>query len=172
MLLAISIYLTYDFDMRPIPYHSQIDDHTCGPATVQMVLAAYGITVSQEELDRALETPRDLDKGTEPAAIIRVLEQHGLAVVARESGTLAEIEKAISHEHVVIVCYIDIEWQEGHYVLVTDVNDTHVTLCDPNPDHGPHYKISRTDFTDHWRDPCYTKTNRWMAEVSVGKATI
>src|SRR4051812_6329736 len=100
-------YLRYDMRMRTIPYFPQENEHVCGPAAAQMALAAFGIKIDQVTLEQKLETPRDGDKGTETAMMVKILRQYGLAVDEKHPGTVASIQNALTNDAVVIVCYTE-----------------------------------------------------------------
>ncbi len=149
--------------MRAVPYFPQANEHVCGPATVQMALAAFGKHVAQESLDQELETPRDPDQGTDPHAIVRVLGAHGLSAEAISPASLQDIKNALDKDMVVLVCYSEPELDMGHYSIVQDITDTEIVLHDPY--HGPYFTISREEFERRWQDLMFTHTTRWMARV-------
>jgi ABC-type bacteriocin/lantibiotic exporter with double-glycine peptidase domain len=152
--------------MRLIPYFPQENEHTCGPAVVQMTLASFGIQVEQTTLDEKLETPREADKGTDTKMMIQVLKEYGLAVIEKQPANLSDVQDALTQNAVVIICYTEPDLDFGHYAILSEVADDYVVLVDPDPDHGPNFKMPREEFEKRWRDPLFTKTDHWLVAVS------
>ena len=71
-----------------VPYAAQSSDGYCLPACVSMVLAYWGITMSQRRIARALDTG---DAGT-PFSRIQRLTKRGLQVESATSGVLAVLK--------------------------------------------------------------------------------
>jgi hypothetical protein len=87
--------------LLPVPYRQQDKDRYCGPATIQMVLAYFGVSRSQEDLWNDVQANTDDGPGppdcepwdTTPMALAATLNQHappGLTVAARYAGTAAD----------------------------------------------------------------------------------
>ncbi len=129
-----------------IPFFKQSTDSDCGPASVRMVLAYYGESVSEEDLRRELDT--NPETGSHNDDLVRALTARGYSVVSDEHGTLEEVAQYLSDGVPVIVGYhLPIE-EEGHYAVVTEVTPTNVVLNDPW--HGPGFTLDREDFISRW----------------------
>ncbi len=66
------------------------------------------------------------------------------------------------------MCYTEPSWEWGHYVILTEVTNDTVILCDPDADRGACAPLPREEFERRWRDPLFTKTERWAAFVTRG----
>ena len=152
--------------MRTISYFPSENDDYCGPAVLQMVLAAFGISKTQDELAIEAGTPRTPEAGTAPAAMVRVLKSYGLSVDAGESQNLLEVSKALQRDAIPIVCFTEPTWEWGHYAIVADVTEREVFLCDPDTDRGACHAMAREEFERRWHDHQFTKTNKWAAYAS------
>ncbi len=135
---------------RPaIPYRKQENlDIYCGPAVVQMILAAHGLERSQDELAQILGTDAT---GTSAQAIAEFLMSCGFFVERKNGAELKDIETALESGASVIVGYIESgDNLLNHYGIVADLDDGHIVLVDPLL--GPELSMARDDFESRWRD--------------------
>jgi ABC-type bacteriocin/lantibiotic exporter with double-glycine peptidase domain len=148
-----------------VPFFEQINEHYCGPAILQMVLAAYTMQVSQEQLAQEAQTPLDMHSGTELVHMISVLQKYGLQVEAAEHQTIEAVKAALEKDSIVIICYTEpvVEW--GHYSIVKEVRDDTIILIDPDSRTGE-TSLLVEEFERRWKDPLFTKSERWAAFVS------
>lgn len=153
--------------MKKIPFYPQNNEYYCGPATLQMTLAAFGIKASQQTLAKTART--NSKKGTSVLNMIRTLRSYTLHVQAGNLSTLGQIKKFLKKEGVVIVCYTEpvLEW--GHYIIVETVTETRVRLIDSDAPTG-RTLLPLQEFKRRWRDPLFTKTIRWAAFVQKPKS--
>lgn len=143
-----------------IPHHRQINDWTCGPASLQMALGAFGIRATQRGLMlRAGTNPRH---GTTRAGLVRVLRAMGLRASARHGRTLAELDAARRGGEAVIILYIETEAEEAHYAMYLGQARGRVILNDPW--HGPRFTLPRAEFLKRWRGSS-RKWTRWALTV-------
>lgn len=149
-----------------VPHHRQINDWTCGPATLQMVLGAFGVRATQRGLMMIAGTnPRH---GTTRAGLVRALRQKGFRADARHGRTLAELDAALRAGKAVIVLYIEKEADEAHYAIYLGQSRDRVVLNDPW--HGPRCAVPRTEFLKRWRGSA-KKWTRWALTVDKRSVT-
>jgi hypothetical protein len=150
-----------------IPYrHQENEEFYCGPAIVQMLLAARGFERSQSELAQILGTDKT---GTEAAKIEDFLISNAFSVVRKNAASLEDIETALASGAEVVVGYIETtDHKFAHYGLVADITKDDITLIDPLLD--PHLKLTRVDFESRWHDDADNKYGeRMMMAVSFPK---
>lgn len=148
-----------------IPRRRQENPAWCGPATVQMVLAAFGIVRSQQALARALRTrngsgPRD---GTSNNALATIFRRYGLKSKVLRNARLSDVARHLGSRAVVVVNFIEAEFNEGHFGVLLDVSPTHVRLVDPWV--GRVVAMKRSDFNRRWTNELKT-IRHWAVIVS------
>ena len=153
--------------MRHIPFFKQLDDHSCGPATLQMVLGAYGIEITQKAAAEEARTTEEI--GTSTAAIVAVLEKYGLKVEAGNGRALEDLKRATAEEKIVIICYTERGDNWGHYSLVLGFEDGNIILLDPQEENGEHPPFPTQEFEERWNDPLFTQSDHWAAFVGTRK---
>jgi ABC-type bacteriocin/lantibiotic exporter with double-glycine peptidase domain len=67
--------------MRTLPFFRQQNEFYCGPAIVQMILAAYDTSLTQRQAAIRMKTNRHI--GTKPSAMIALLLSFGYTVQAK-----------------------------------------------------------------------------------------
>lgn len=154
--------------MAKIPFFKQKNDYYCGPATLQMTLAHFGVKVSsQDELAKAAKTNKKT--GTSALNLVRALRLYKMGVRAGNGKTLPALTQALHEDKVVIICYTEpiLEW--GHYAIVERITDKRITLIDSDARTGK-TSLMLDEFMQRWHDPLFTKTKRWAAFVSAPKS--
>jgi len=131
--------------MLPVkPYRQQ--SGYCGPASLKMVLAYFGVNKSERELGRLSGcTSRWGTPGEGLLAAARKLGFEGKIIDHADIGDLrAYVKKKIP----VIVDWFSTD--EGHYSVVVDVTRTHLVLQDP--EFGRTRSMTHADFKRVWFD--------------------
>lgn len=149
-----------------IPFFPQKNEHYCGPAVGQMILAAYGIESSQDALAREMKTPVTPHEGTLPKNLIATLRTHGLVVRTGQHKTLRTLAAALKRNELVLVCYTEPVEEWGHYSIVKEISDATIVLLDPDSRTGTTSMLLK-EFERRWRDPLFTNTTRWAAFVAL-----
>lgn len=129
-----------------VPYVRQRLEYACGPASVQMVLAYFGVSKSARWVWRATRVNRN---GTRRRNLVRALRAAGLHVRAHYASSLAEVRSWVSRGVPVIVNYLEPEGDEGHYAVVVGITGTHIIFNDPY--HGLRFSLTLSDFRRRWR---------------------
>lgn len=117
----------------------------CGPACVAMCLSYAGklnrLTVDTLALETSLAQS---DTGLMPAALVTLAARHGLPMAAHSDVTLRAIQAQIDKRRPVIVLVAfrfilgrldqadNVPGQDGHFMVVTGYDDTHVVMHDPD----------------------------------------
>jgi ABC-type bacteriocin/lantibiotic exporter with double-glycine peptidase domain len=133
--------------MVKVPYFEQEKSYYCGPACVQMVLAFYGVYVSQDDLAKQMRAhiERDRMRGMK---IRKVLLDYGV-VVKRGRVGLDRLKKHISEGLPAILnmhSYVDDP--RGHFVVAIGCDESGIFVHDPWPiteyekETGPYLHIS------------------------------
>ena len=128
----------------------------CGPASLKIVLDYYGLMKSEQEL--AESTGAIGARGTDDKSIAYVAESLGFKVVIKNESDFSDVEEWLKREVPVIVDwftrgradYSDSEVTDGHYSVVTGLDDNYIYLQDPEI--GGIRKIAREDFMKVWFD--------------------
>jgi ABC-type bacteriocin/lantibiotic exporter with double-glycine peptidase domain len=148
-----------------IPFFPQLNEHYCGPAILQMTLAAYGIEAPQERLAQEARTPLDMHSGTELVHMVAVLRSYGLEVDASQNRNIEAVVGALQKDAIVIICYTEPVEEWGHYAIVKEFRGDNIVLIDPDSRTGETSLLTE-EFERRWQDPLFTKSVRWAAFVS------
>lgn len=147
---------------KGVPFRRQRRDYTCGPVTVQMVLAYYGRAVPRQRLIERLGTTSRT--GTSRRRIVRVLREHGLSVHAHSRWTASELCRRLGEGIPVIVNYREPQDDEGHYAVAIACRNGRIVLHDPW--HGPDFSLPMRGFVSRWYGYHRHRRTRWAAAVS------
>ena len=145
-----------------IPYFKQQSSWTCGPASLRMVLASFGIKISEAQLAKALKTNRI--QGTAESALPLVAKQHKLTYHLGRDGTFAQLQKFLKQRYQIIVSYYIPEEKTGHFSVLKRISKNTVYFLDPW--YGPKHKLSKKSFLKVWKNnPARSKEKRWYFAV-------
>lgn len=126
-------------ELNRLPLTRQSTAYTCGPASLQSILAYYGEEWREDTLAR--EVKSDPEEGTNYREIVRFARSKGLTAEAREKMSIDDLARAVKEQRPVIVAiqawvdrpgkYAD-DWDDGHYCVVVGVDDENIYLMDPS----------------------------------------
>jgi predicted double-glycine peptidase len=141
----------------------------CGPASLKMVLAYYGVEKTEEELAKLCGTDPEL--GTSEEGIKRAAESLGFKVEVKNNSTFDDIRSWLDKKVPVIVNwftrgridYPDSEVPDGHLSVVVGLDDEYIYLQDPEI--GKLRKITRDDFMKVWFDFTGEYINSWTEMI-------
>jgi len=128
------------------PYHKQQNDYFCGPSAVQMILGAHGIKKTQARLGKMMGSVPF--RGTRRRIMAKPLRANGFVVRMKAHASIDELDRLIRDGWHIIVNYIELGDDIGHFAVVTKVTPTHLVMHDPW--HGANYRISRKTFLPRW----------------------
>ena len=128
----------------------------CGPASLKMVLAYYGVEKGEQELAQLAGTDPDL--GTNATGIKKAAEELGFTVEVKDNSTFEDIQAWLDKEVPVIVNwftrgridYPESDVPDGHVSVVVGLDQEFIYLQDPEI--GKLRKIARDDFLRVWFD--------------------
>ena len=138
------------------PFQETLNAGMCGPASLKIVLAYYGVEKTEQELAELCGTTPDL--GTDDQGLKRAAEQLGFKVEIQNESTFEDIEQWLKKGVPVIVDwftrgrsdYDDSAVADGHHSVVAGLDDDFIYLQDPEI--GAMRKIDREDFLTVWFD--------------------
>ncbi|OGD79871.1 hypothetical protein A2368_03100 [Candidatus Collierbacteria bacterium RIFOXYB1_FULL_49_13] len=147
------------------PFQETLHGGYCGPATLKMVLAYYGIEKSEEELAQACG--KDTELGVDDQAIKRVAESFGLTVEIKNNSSFEDIQTWLDKKVPVIVNwftrgrtdYPEDEVADGHYSVVVGLDNQQIYLQDPEV--GRVRKVERNEFKKVWFDFSSEFIEKW-----------
>ena len=147
------------------PFQETLHAGMCGPASLKMVLAYYGVEKSEADLAELCGTDPHL--GTDDISIKRAAGSLGFNVEIHNNSAFEDIRKWLDKEIPVIVnCFtrgrIDYgitEVPDGHLSVVVGLDDKNIYLQDPEI--GALRKVSRNDFMKVWFDFKGEYINSW-----------
>lgn len=153
-----------------VPDVRQATVYTCSASALQAVLAYSGDEVPEAELATSLgATPQD---GAPPEAIVRVARARGLVVEQREGVRLAEVRAHVRAGHPVMLAiqaWADpppaswqMDWDDGHYVVVIGVERGRVIFEDPSL-LGSHGWLRPDELEARWHDMDAARKNDHLA---------
>ncbi|MDD4761408.1 MAG: cysteine peptidase family C39 domain-containing protein [Candidatus Pacebacteria bacterium] len=147
-----------------VPFFKQDTNYSCGPVALQMVFLFFGKMKSEKELIKKLKTRKD--EGISHTKMKEGAKKFGFRVVIKEDATITMIKNFLKKKKPVIVNYIEPDYQEGHYAVVTGINRGVIIMNDPW--HGKNFKMEKEEFVKRWRSE-YEKSKRWLMVISKKK---
>lgn len=138
------------------PFQETLHASMCGPASLKMVLAYYGVERTEEELAELCKTDPDL--GTSAENIQEATESLGFTVKIKNNSTFEDIQAWLDKKVPVIVNwftrgridYPESDVPDGHLSVVVGLDEQYIYLQDPEL--GKLRKIPRDDFMKVWFD--------------------
>ncbi len=155
-----------NLDMIDIkPFQETLNAGMCGPASLKMVLAYYGIEKTEKELAELCGAEAEL--GTNDASLQKAAESLGMKVEIQNNASFDDIQLWLSKKVPVIVNwfsrgrsdYPDSAVADGHYSVVVGLDDQNIYLQDPEI--GLIRTIKRSDFVKVWFDFTGSQINSW-----------
>ena len=115
--------------LLPVPHYLQSDDSTCGPASLRMVMAFYGLEVSEEDL--AIACGHSYELGCRSEDMACAAKAMGFDVHFKNNSTIEELSRLVNAGAPVIVDWFCGDPPEGHSSVVIGVSDTDIYILDP-----------------------------------------
>mgnify|MGYP001006676777 CR=1 FL=1 len=138
-------------------YHVYQSFNNCGPATLSMAMAWYGVKVSQEELAKNMR-PFQHPKGDNDDKTIFTYEfvnwanEYGLEAIGRVNGDIELLKKFISNGiPVVVKTWLKPNEDIGHFRFVTGYDENKQIIVQDDSYEGPNKKIRYYDFLTMWQ---------------------
>lgn len=117
----------------------------CGPTSLKMVLAHYGINASEDELARLANASRE--DGCDPEDLVRAAKSFNLNAIYTQNNTIETLEEEVKKNTPVIVGWFS---DEPHYSVIVGFNNGHVVYADP--EFGEIKNMSKIEFISKWFD--------------------
>ncbi len=143
-----------------VPYFSQKKGYTCGPASLEMVLKFFGVSVVQDRLEKVEKTKKD---GTSHGGLIDAARKYGFYCFVDKNSSISMIKHFVGVGLPVIVNYIEPSDDEGHYSVVVGYNEKKVIMNDPW--NGKNFEMSWSDFESRWHGQ-KPKSPKWLMVLS------
>ena len=149
----------------PVPTFRQSTGFACGAASLQAVLAYWGAYDGRESALYPILGTTEAE-GTPPEGLVKGARHFGLEARLKEGCTLADLRSALAAGETVI---LNLQawreapskglpwkevWEEGHYVVLVGMDDTHLYAMDPSVTAAYAY-LPLPEFEERWHD--YTK---------------
>jgi len=101
----------------------------CGPASLKMVLSAYGINKSENYLAKLTKSSRE--RGCKEENLVKVSKRFGLTGFVKQKSNIQELRKIINKNIPVIVAWTSPE-EGGHYSVVVGFSRSYIFIADPH----------------------------------------
>jgi len=150
-----------------VPYAKQSTLYSCGPTSLKMLLAYFGIHAGEDELIHCLQT--DEQNGTDHAPIVAELEGRGLHCTHTANASFDDILNALEARLPVLVNYINPHNKYGHFAVVIGATHDHIVLNDPK--NGEGFSLKRDEFEELWVDG-QGENPRWMLVAALHEAQL
>ena len=98
----------------------------CGPAALRVVLAYYGVNVSEERLTELCKTTQK--EGTWHKDIVAAARAMEFSVYEKAGGTIEELKKYIVKKTPVIVGWY--AFNDDHYSVIYNITDAYIHTVD------------------------------------------
>mgnify|MGYP001581840735 FL=1 len=138
-----------------IPAYKQKKKHTCGPAALRMLLAVIGVRKSEESLAKLLKTTKA--RGTYNTNFENAAKKLGLDSISKKNASLSDLRRL--KDYLIILNYIDPEWNVGHYAILRKIDSKYLHVIDPSDGLKKRYLIK--DFRKIWRSE-FGNFKRWF----------
>lgn len=141
-----------------IPDVRQAEHFSCGAASMQAVLAYYGMDSYEADLRVMLKTAPN--HGTYPWDMVAAAKQLGFEAEWKENLTFDDIKTSLQQGIPVITDSqrfrgtdgtFENNWDSGHYMVAIGIDDQYIYLEDPDL-LGSRLKMTRSDFEKSWHD--------------------
>ena len=119
----------------------------CGPASLKMVLSAYGINKSEDFLAELTKSSRT--KGCKEENMVKAAKKFGLKGYVKQKSSIKEIKLLVNQGIPVIVDWFSPE-EGGHYSVVVGFKENNLFLADSHFGKVKKHKI--TEFEERWFD--------------------
>jgi predicted double-glycine peptidase len=145
--------------MIELPIGRQTFGFDCGAEALQILMAYYGIDISEGDLMKELKCDAE---GCPVQNMISVAEAKGFQVLWKDGLSLGEVGRFVDEKHPVIVLvqawaerYMTVEdWKtdddDGHYVIVIGHVDGIIVFEDPSSFHRTW--LTEDEFIGRWHD--------------------
>lgn len=151
-----------------VPYFKQPAEYYCGPTSLQMVLAFFGIKKSAAELATLADTNEAI--GTWHRNMANAARSSGCFVYQNKNADFDTLRSFLRKGYPVIVHLLMPEWPAGkwgewdryHYVVVTGLRRFTVLINDP---WLGVVEMPRKEFVARWRSEVSDEQN-WMLALS------
>lgn len=130
-----------------IPFYKQDTDHTCGPASLQMVFSFFGYFKSEKKL--SLEVRANHKDGTKHDAMIEIARKEGFYCYVNNDSSWDEIKRFITEGLPAIIHFAEPQTDEEHYAVVIGFEKSEIILNDPW--NGKNFKMKKKEFLPRWR---------------------
>ncbi|MBT7558226.1 hypothetical protein HN743_00265 [Candidatus Woesearchaeota archaeon] len=134
----------------------------CGPASLKMVLSAYGITKSENYLAKITKSSRT--KGCDEDNIVKASKILGFKGYVKPNSSIQEVKKLVEKGIPVIVDWFSPE-EAGHYSVVVGFEKNKIILADPHFGEIKKHKIDW--FEERWFDLPFNKKGPLLKEIIV-----
>jgi tetratricopeptide (TPR) repeat protein len=131
--------------------------NNCGPATLSMVFAYYGVDQSQQAIGNILRPFQDPtgmndNKGIFMDEMAAYADSNGFAAFHRVNGDLDTLRALVSHNlPVVVQTQLDPNGDIGHFRIVTGYSDAQQRIIQTDPYRGANLSYSYGDFQTMWQ---------------------
>lgn len=145
-----------------VPYFKQDTLYTCGPTSLQMVLAFYGMRESEASLAREVEA--NAETGTTHERMIEAVRARGLHCYVNDNAGFDELRYLHAYKVPVIIRFLETGKNEDHYGVLVGVSGDAVLIHDPW--HGPSVRFNRSAFLKRWTCDMLGNCSHWLMAVS------
>lgn len=149
-----------------VPHYLQSDDSTCGPASLRMVMAFYGLEMTEEDLAGACGHTYELGCRSEDMAC--AAKSLGFDVYFKNNSTIEELSRLVNAGAPVIVDWFCGDPPEGHSSVVIGVSDKNIYILDPYLEEMR--VVAKEDFRRCWFDfyeTPITPDNLYVGQIMV-----
>ena len=146
-----------------VPLFKQETEYTCGPSSLRMVFAFFGIPASEEEFTKLAGTTEK--SGTTPVALSRAPHKKGMYAYVQTPSSYEDIVSLINTDHPVIISYFSAKEGELHYSVAVGYHKDQLILNDPWDGEG--FTIPREELSAVWYDRYQGKRyDKWALILS------
>jgi predicted double-glycine peptidase len=149
----------------------QWDEDSCGPASIEMVAKYFESAHTRESI---IESSKYKERdGMTNVQLVETLNELGYKTAIKNSVSWDELQKLNTPDVVIVVSWM-LNGYIGHFSVIDDVTETHISLAEPEA--GNIVQLEKIVFMRLWMDydeKWYPEVNtdiqlRWLCAVEKG----
>ena len=144
-----------------MPFFKQDTRYSCGPTALEMMMAYFKVRLGEEKLGRRLKVTKRY--GTRNGKLIDAARKAGFYVYVNDEATIEEVRFFLRQRLPVLVNFLEPYNNEGHFTVITGLEEEQIIMNDPW--NGKGFKMKIRDFVRRWESED-RRHKKWMMVIA------